>query len=89
LCISVGGSLTTFLLLKFYSPLPSRFGQSYPRYRLVFGLICFASSAVVFAKRRGCRRCGPAYRPVDVRPVVTAVLIGLAMVMLVALFALL
>ena len=44
---------------------------------------------MVFAKRRGCRRCGPAYRPVDVRPVVTTVLIGLAMVMLVMLVALL
>ena len=41
---------------------------------------------MVFAKRR---RCGPADRPVDVRPVVTAVLLGLAMVMLVALLALL
>jgi hypothetical protein len=44
---------------------------------------------VVFAKRRGCRRSGPAYLPVDVRPLVTSVLIGLAMVMLVALLALL
>ncbi len=44
---------------------------------------------MVFAKRLGCRRCGPAYRPVDVRLSVTAVLIGLAMVMLVALLALL
>ncbi len=44
---------------------------------------------MVFAKRRSCRRCGPAHRPVDVRPVVTAVLLGLAMVMLVALLALL
>ena len=44
---------------------------------------------MVFAKRRSCRRCGPAYRPVDVSPVVTAVLLGLAMVMLVALMALL
>ena len=44
---------------------------------------------MVFAKRRSCRRCGRAYRPVDVRPLVTAVLIGLAMVMLVALMALL
>ena len=44
---------------------------------------------MVFAKRRGCRRCGPAYRSVDERPVVTAVLLGLAMVMLVALLALL
>ena len=38
---------------------------------------------MVLAKRRGCRRCSPGYRPVDVRPVMTAALIGLAMVMLV------
>ena len=44
---------------------------------------------MVFAKRRSCRRCGQAYLPVDVSPVVTAVLLGLAMVMLVALLALL
>ena len=44
---------------------------------------------MVFAKRRGCRKCGPAYRPVEVSPLVTSVLIGLAMVILVALLALL
>ena len=41
------------------------------------------------ASRRSCRRCAPAYRPVDVRPAVTGVLIGLAVVMLIALLALL
>ncbi len=40
------------------------------------------------SKRRACRRCAPAYRPMDVRPLVIKLLIAVAVLMGIALLAL-